>query len=160
MGKKSIATRGARYQLLACSDQDRDIAWMNDLDDEFGEVDCTDDYESEKKEVLGVGLTDKFEKSDWLMKALLGPVSKKFDAWDEAKRGAIASSQVSQKTKEEKSGAIASSQISQKTEEAESVAIASSQRSQKAKSFMSGCHFIGSLVVAVAGIAWFTLTRK
>merc|ERR1712083_545817 len=49
---------------------------------EFGEVDCTDDYESEKKEVLAVGLAKQFERSDWLMKALLGPVSKKFDAWD------------------------------------------------------------------------------
>merc|ERR550525_7904 len=71
-----------RYQLLPCSDQEQDIAWMNDLDEEFGEVDCTDDYESEKREVLAVGLAQRFERSDWLMKALLGPISKKFDAWD------------------------------------------------------------------------------
>merc|ERR1712232_1407281 len=71
-----------RYQLLACSDQEKDIGWMNELDEEFGEVDCTDDYLSEKREVLAVGLAKQFERSDWLMKALLGPVSKKFDAWD------------------------------------------------------------------------------
>merc|ERR1719379_2972552 len=36
------------YQLLPCSDKDEDIAWMNDLDEEFNEVDTTDDYETEK----------------------------------------------------------------------------------------------------------------
>lgn len=71
-----------RYQLLACSDRDEDIGWMNELDDEFDEVDCTDDYETERQEVLSVGLAKKFEKGDWVMKALLGPISKKFDAWD------------------------------------------------------------------------------
>lgn len=72
-----------RYQLLACSDNDADIGWMNTLDDEFQEVDCTDDYESEKRQVLRAGRVTKFERSDWMMKALLGPVSKKFDDWDE-----------------------------------------------------------------------------
>merc|ERR1711862_863179 len=73
-----------RYQLLACSDRDRDIGWMNELDDEFGEVDCTDDYQSERNEVLAAGVVKHFERGDWVMKALLGPVSKKFDAWDES----------------------------------------------------------------------------
>lgn len=72
-----------RYQLLPCSDLERDIAWMNDLDEEFPEVDATDDYETEKAEVLRAGLAKQFDRSDWIMKALLGPVSKKFDAWDE-----------------------------------------------------------------------------
>lgn len=71
-----------RFQFLPCSDVDSEIAWMNDLDEEFGEVDCTDDYDTEKQEVMLAGLCKKFERSDWLMKALLGPVSKKFDAWD------------------------------------------------------------------------------
>merc|ERR1712050_703126 len=74
--------RQVRYQLLPCSDQERDIAWMNDLDEEFAEVDTSDDYETEKAEVLRVGLAQQFDRSDWIMKALLGPVSKKFDAWD------------------------------------------------------------------------------
>lgn len=81
--KSSIAGRlKARYQLLACSDREADIKWMNDLDDQFKEVDCTDDYESEKAEVLRVGLVNKFSRCDWLMKALLGPISKKYDALD------------------------------------------------------------------------------
>jgi hypothetical protein len=70
------------YQMLPCSDKDEDIAWMNDLDEKFKEVDTTDDYETEKAEVLRVGLARKFDRSDWIMKALLGPVSKKYDAWD------------------------------------------------------------------------------
>mmetsp|Transcript_135579 Transcript_135579/g.377582 ORF Transcript_135579/g.377582 Transcript_135579/m.377582 type:complete len:260 (+) Transcript_135579:59-838(+) len=72
-----------RYQLLPCSDNDSDVAWMNDLDVEFSEVDTTDDYATEKCEVLRAGLAKTFERSDWIMKALLGPVSKKFDAWDD-----------------------------------------------------------------------------
>lgn len=72
-----------RIQVMACTAEDDEIGWLNDLDHELKELDVTDDYFSEKQEVLRAGLAPKFTRGDWAMKAMLGPVSRKFDAWDE-----------------------------------------------------------------------------
>lgn len=53
------------------------------MDKNFAEVDCVDDYYSEKAEVLAAKKTVRFTRGDWLIKALLGPISNKFDGWDE-----------------------------------------------------------------------------
>ena len=77
------ADKRFRFQFLACTGNDEDIGWLEDIDEEFEEVDCTDDFITERLQVLNTGKTTRFTRSDWVMKALLGPVSKKFDDWDE-----------------------------------------------------------------------------
>eukprot|EP00755_Sulcionema_specki_P004402 Sspe_Gene.29987::Locus_14544_Transcript_1_4_Confidence_0.400_Length_881::g.29987::m.29987 len=72
-----------RFQVLACTDDEESIGWLNAFDAKFDEVDVTDDYYSERKEVLAAGKCKQFKRSDWVIKALLGPISTKFDQWDE-----------------------------------------------------------------------------
>merc|ERR1711879_353872 len=82
MGKESTNTT-FKVQIMACTGNDDEVAYLDDLDRELHEVDCTDDYYTEKAQVIRAGLTDKFSRGDWCMKAMLGPVSRKFDQWDE-----------------------------------------------------------------------------
>mmetsp|Transcript_116279 Transcript_116279/g.370005 ORF Transcript_116279/g.370005 Transcript_116279/m.370005 type:complete len:282 (-) Transcript_116279:11-856(-) len=72
-----------RIQIMACTADDEEIGWLNVLDEELAELDVTDDYYAEKEQVLKLGLAPKFTRGDWCMKAMLGPVSRKFDLWDE-----------------------------------------------------------------------------
>eukprot|EP01065_Artemidia_motanka_P015751 TRINITY_DN1947_c0_g1_i4.p1 TRINITY_DN1947_c0_g1~~TRINITY_DN1947_c0_g1_i4.p1 ORF type:complete len:208 (+),score=100.44 TRINITY_DN1947_c0_g1_i4:415-1038(+) len=76
-----------KIQIMACTDDDDSIGWMNTLDKKFRAVDVTDDFYSEKREVLRAGKVRAFERPDWVIKALLGPVSKKFDSSDEKQSG-------------------------------------------------------------------------
>lgn len=72
-----------RYQLMACTDNDADVAWMDELDDAYNEVDATDDFMTERTQVLQAGYFKKFERGDWVAKALLGAVSKKWNCLDD-----------------------------------------------------------------------------
>lgn len=82
--KKRSVSCTVKVQIMACTDDNEAVGWLNDLDAKFAEVDVTDDYSSEKAEVLAARKVGKFSRGDWLIKAMLGPVSAKFDAWDEA----------------------------------------------------------------------------
>jgi len=81
--KKKSTRATFKVQVMACTDDDEAVGWLNDLDEKFTEVDVTDDFYSERQEVLRAGKVKRFTRGDWLIKALLGPVSTKFDAWDE-----------------------------------------------------------------------------
>jgi len=73
-----------RVQIMACTGDDDAVGYLNDIDEKFGKVDVTDDYYSEMQEVLKKARkVNRFTRGDWCMKAMLGPVSTKFDAWDE-----------------------------------------------------------------------------
>lgn len=72
-----------QVQIMACTGDDAAVGYLNKLDQEFTEVDVTDDYFAEREEVLKAGRTKTFSRGDWCMKAMLGPVSCKFDALDE-----------------------------------------------------------------------------
>lgn len=76
--------RPVRFQIMACTDDEHAIGWLNEFDLEFDEVDVCDDFASERREVLASGRMRSFTRADWVMKALLGPVSTKFDRWDES----------------------------------------------------------------------------
>jgi len=78
-----VSTLKLRVQVMACTAEDDEIEWLNDLDCELKEVDVTDDYHAERSQVLRAGLATRFTRGDWCMKAMLGPVSRKFDGWDE-----------------------------------------------------------------------------
>eukprot|EP00428_Durinskia_dybowskii_P027857 CAMPEP_0170238620 /NCGR_PEP_ID=MMETSP0116_2-20130129/19066_1 /TAXON_ID=400756 /ORGANISM="Durinskia baltica, Strain CSIRO CS-38" /LENGTH=278 /DNA_ID=CAMNT_0010489435 /DNA_START=25 /DNA_END=861 /DNA_ORIENTATION=+ len=84
--KSDACKRQLRIQIMACTPDESEIAWMNEVDHEFSEVDVTDDYHAEKLEVEQAGRAKRFTRGDWCMKALLGMVSSKFDGWDEKRR--------------------------------------------------------------------------
>lgn len=84
---KRTCSRTIKLQIMACTDEEDAVGWLGELDVKFKEVDVTDDYASEKAEVLRAGRTPKFTRGDWLIKAMLGPISAKFDAWDEKAPG-------------------------------------------------------------------------
>lgn len=72
-----------KVQIMACTPDEAEIEWLNEVDKQMKQVDVTDDYYAEKKQVVAAGLVSKFTHGDWVMKAMLGPVDHRFDAWDE-----------------------------------------------------------------------------
>jgi len=72
-----------KVQIMACTPEEEDVEYLDHLDRQLPEVDVTDDYYAEKAQVDKVGLAPQFNRADWCMKAMLGPISKKFDQWDE-----------------------------------------------------------------------------
>ena len=75
-------------QIMACTDDDASVGWLNQADDSIPNVDVTDDYYSEREEVLKIqGQSFHFSFGDYLCKALLGPIDKYFDELDEVKIG-------------------------------------------------------------------------
>jgi len=82
--KKESTEHDFRVQIMACTDDDEAVGYLDDIDRDFSEIDCTDDYYSEMQQVLkDARKVSKFTRADWCMKAMLGPVSSKFDGWDE-----------------------------------------------------------------------------
>jgi len=82
--KKVTDSGRVHIQIMACTSEEKSIAWLNHLDSGDHKVDVCDDYYSERREVLSVGLRKKFTRGDWCIKAMIGPISGKFDVWDEA----------------------------------------------------------------------------
>eukprot|EP00756_Hemistasia_phaeocysticola_P021980 Hpha_TRINITY_DN15804_c2_g3::TRINITY_DN15804_c2_g3_i1::g.190069::m.190069 len=77
--------KDVRLGVLACTQDERAVHWLNQLDDDpqIGhKVDVCDDYESEKEEVLATGRVRQFLISDYYVKALLGPILSKYDNLD------------------------------------------------------------------------------
>eukprot|EP00441_Pelagodinium_beii_P015726 CAMPEP_0197669980 /NCGR_PEP_ID=MMETSP1338-20131121/73478_1 /TAXON_ID=43686 ORGANISM="Pelagodinium beii, Strain RCC1491" /NCGR_SAMPLE_ID=MMETSP1338 /ASSEMBLY_ACC=CAM_ASM_000754 /LENGTH=357 /DNA_ID=CAMNT_0043249659 /DNA_START=19 /DNA_END=1092 /DNA_ORIENTATION=+ len=82
--KRQNTDQHFRVQIMACTGDDDAVGYLNEIDEKFGKVDVTDDYFSEMQEVLKKARkVNKFTRGDWCIKAMLGPVSAKFDAWDE-----------------------------------------------------------------------------
>eukprot|EP00931_Biecheleriopsis_adriatica_P099061 TRINITY_DN7331_c0_g1_i1.p1 TRINITY_DN7331_c0_g1~~TRINITY_DN7331_c0_g1_i1.p1 ORF type:complete len:340 (-),score=59.49 TRINITY_DN7331_c0_g1_i1:132-1151(-) len=82
--KKQSTPHTFRVQIMACTADEDAVGYLNDIDKQFSEIDVTDDYYSEMQEVLKKARTrNRFTRGDWCMKAMLGPVNAKFDAWDE-----------------------------------------------------------------------------
>lgn len=81
--KKQSTQSTFRIQIMACTGDDNAVGYLNEIDKEFNEVDCTDDYYSERAEVIAAGRFASFTHGDWCLKAMLGPVSSKFDCMDE-----------------------------------------------------------------------------
>eukprot|EP01064_Diplonema_japonicum_P029048 TRINITY_DN4608_c0_g1_i3.p1 TRINITY_DN4608_c0_g1~~TRINITY_DN4608_c0_g1_i3.p1 ORF type:complete len:281 (+),score=64.21 TRINITY_DN4608_c0_g1_i3:40-882(+) len=80
---KKITQVTFKFQILACTADDDAVSWLDTFDKQFAAVDVTDDYYSERDQVLRSKRCTTFSRADWVIKALLGPVSSKFDAWDE-----------------------------------------------------------------------------
>lgn len=86
MVQKRSTSKTVKVQIMACTGDDAAVGYLDDLDRQLTELDCTDDYYTERDQVLRSGRAPKFTRGDWCMKAMLGPVSQKFDAWDEGRR--------------------------------------------------------------------------
>eukprot|EP01062_Namystynia_karyoxenos_P049889 TRINITY_DN38463_c0_g1_i1.p1 TRINITY_DN38463_c0_g1~~TRINITY_DN38463_c0_g1_i1.p1 ORF type:complete len:400 (+),score=125.45 TRINITY_DN38463_c0_g1_i1:77-1201(+) len=75
-----------RLAVMACTQDQRAVRWLNSLDDDpvvGDKVDVCDDYESERAEVLATGKVRQFLVSDYYVKALLGPILSKYDNFDQ-----------------------------------------------------------------------------
>jgi len=71
---------------LACSDQDSEIGYLNDLDKAVPNIDTLDDYCSERKEVVTVqGADFSYTFGDHVARLLLGPICPELDNLDERK---------------------------------------------------------------------------
>jgi len=82
--KKQSTSHTFKVQIMACTNDEGAVGWLDAIDHEFPEVDVTDDYYSEMVQVLKEAKrVKKFTRGDWCMKAMLGPISKKFDDMDE-----------------------------------------------------------------------------
>jgi hypothetical protein len=69
---------------LACTDEDNVMEMLNDIDNTVKNVDVTDDYRNEKKQILAVqGKSFPFSRGDWAMKLMLGAVIPYYDKLDE-----------------------------------------------------------------------------
>ena len=71
---------------LACSDNNTDVDYLNELDKTISNIDTLDDYKSELKEVQNVqGKNFKYSLSDHIVRLLLGPICPEMDKLDEEK---------------------------------------------------------------------------
>lgn len=70
--------------IVACTDNDDEIGYLDDYDKNIPRLDVTDDYNSEKKQILHVqGQDYKFSKGDWIIKLCFSPQCKELDELDE-----------------------------------------------------------------------------
>lgn len=75
--------------IVACTDDEASVGYLNELDREVPGLDVVDDYESEKKEILAAqGAKFPFSFGDYVVKTLLGSIDPSMDALDEKKLSA------------------------------------------------------------------------
>ncbi|KAJ3342975.1 hypothetical protein HDU83_005852 [Entophlyctis luteolus] len=73
---------------LVCTDDDREIEYLNEWDKNVRDLDVVDDFYSERTEILRVqGNSFPFSRGDWICKMLLGVVDPEIDALDERMLG-------------------------------------------------------------------------
>ncbi|TPX72558.1 hypothetical protein CcCBS67573_g05778 [Chytriomyces confervae] len=75
---------------LLCTDDEKEVGYLNEWDKEIPGVDTVDDYYTERREILAVQGDDFcFSKGDWVCKMLLGAVDDDIDALDERRVGVM-----------------------------------------------------------------------
>eukprot|EP01060_Flectonema_neradi_P012970 TRINITY_DN1976_c0_g1_i1.p1 TRINITY_DN1976_c0_g1~~TRINITY_DN1976_c0_g1_i1.p1 ORF type:complete len:297 (+),score=39.95 TRINITY_DN1976_c0_g1_i1:93-893(+) len=72
-----------KIQILACTNDKHEIRWLNKFDKSSHAIDVMDDFQSERRQILRRGRVKSFNKADYVVKGLLGPICKKFDDLDE-----------------------------------------------------------------------------
>ncbi len=72
--------------IVACTDDDASIGYLNDLDKKIKNLDVCDDYTSEKQQIQKIqGLEFSFTFGDYITKILLGSINQNIDKLDEKK---------------------------------------------------------------------------
>jgi hypothetical protein len=76
--------RNTFLSILACTDDEKSVDYMNMIDRVVPGVDVNDDFRSEQKEILKAqGKSFAFSFGDYVVKSLLGPIDPSFDMLDE-----------------------------------------------------------------------------
>ena len=82
--------RNCYVQIMACTDDDSVMEYLDEADDSIPRLDVTDDFQSERAQILRAqGPRFHFTYGDYLVKAMLGPVDSYFDSLDSGSRGAV-----------------------------------------------------------------------
>ncbi len=90
--KKTLIDRPSYVftNIVACTDDERSIGYLNGLDRELPRLDVVDDYASELAEIRRLrGLNYNFSFGDYVTKAMLGSINPDLDRHDEIKPTAI-----------------------------------------------------------------------
>jgi hypothetical protein len=70
-------------QIMACTDDQSTMSYLNAADNQIPRLDVTDDFSSERAEILAAqGPGFHFTRGDYICKCLLGPVDDYFDSLD------------------------------------------------------------------------------
>jgi hypothetical protein len=74
--------------IVACTDDESSVGYLNKLDRTLSKLDVTDDFASERREVLlAQGSAYHFSFGDYVVKSLLGCIDPTFDNLDEKRLG-------------------------------------------------------------------------
>ncbi|VBB17580.1 hypothetical protein YASMINEVIRUS_43 [Yasminevirus sp. GU-2018] len=79
-------SKNNRIGILACTTNDTTMNWLNILDKDIEDLDVTDDYITERDDILKIqGSYFEYTRTDHLIKMMLGPILKKYNDLDEVK---------------------------------------------------------------------------
>lgn len=72
--------------IMACTDSEHEMGWLNNLDDDVPNLDVVDDFQAERGEVLAKqGRGFPFSMGDYMVKTMIGPIDPLYDELDEKK---------------------------------------------------------------------------
>ena len=76
--------------IIACTDDEYALKYLNDWDNKIQNLDVVDDYESEKKEIYAAGkVKTAITYGDYIAKILLGSFVKEIDQLDEKRADCV-----------------------------------------------------------------------
>ncbi len=79
-----LIQQGYHIGFLVCTDNDSQVRYINDIDRQYQQVDVTDDYKTELREVRRAqGRNFKFSYGDYIVKLLVGSIDHTMDQLDE-----------------------------------------------------------------------------
>lgn len=83
---RQLVEQGYHIAFLICTDNESQVAYINDIDRLYQQVDVTDDYITEKRQIQHVqGRNFKFSYGDYIVKLLVGSIDHSLDSLDERK---------------------------------------------------------------------------
>ena len=81
-----MVANNMRIGFLACTDQDNQVAYLNEIDKLYQEIDVSDDYWTERRQIQRVqGRNFPFTYGDYVVKALAGAIDNRLDTLDEVR---------------------------------------------------------------------------
>lgn len=79
-----LIQQGYHIGFLICTDNDSQVRYINDIDRQYQQVDVTDDYNTELREIRRAqGRNFKFSYGDYIVKLLVGSIDQTMDQLDE-----------------------------------------------------------------------------
>lgn len=83
---RQLVEQGYHIAFLICTDNESQVAYINDIDRLYQQVDVTDDYITEKRQIQRVQASNfKFSYGDYIVKLLVGSIDQTLDSLDEHK---------------------------------------------------------------------------